>query len=472
MVRPLWKLALEDPSSLTCDECFALMEYYAEVLTKGNASILPKVLDHLKRCPYCAAQHREALRRLVASQSDGGVPPLLGLAESIDPIRRSSGTPLAGGENRGRETMGRLLGLIVNPVAGMGGSVGLKGTDGTMYRKALALGAEPVTPARTRDLLAHIQHKDDVSLLVAPGKMGEQHVESFVVPFEVVGEVGQETSAEDTKRIACEMVDRGIELLIFVGGDGTARDVCDAFDSRVPVVAVPAGVKVFSAAFAVSARAAAEMVDAFLEGSGVTEEEVLDIDEEAFREDRLASTLYGYLLVPEVRQFLQPGKAASRVGKTAAQSKQEIATYVVEGMDPETLYLLGPGTTLKAVADELGVAKTLLGVDAVHAGVLVGKDLNERGLLGLIERHRKTKIMVTPIGGNGFILGRGSKQFTPEVIRQVGTNNLMVVGTQDKVSQLECLRVDSGDLELDEMLRGYIRVTVGHGEAMLMEVRC
>jgi predicted polyphosphate/ATP-dependent NAD kinase len=472
MVRPLWQLVLEDPSNLTCDECFALMEYYAEVLARGGTSVLPQVLDHLKRCPYCASQHREALRRLIATPSDGDVSPWLGLAGSnASDAKGYSPTPYARGENRGRETMGRILGLIVNPVAGMGGSVGLKGTDGAMYQKALALGAEPVTPSRTRDLLAHIEHKQDVSLLVAPGEMGEQHVEGFVVPFEVVGDVGQETSAEDTQRIACEMVDRGVELLIFVGGDGTARDICDAVDTTVPVVAVPAGVKVFSAAFAVSARAAAQMVDAFLEGTEVTEKEVLDIDEEAFREDRLASRRYGYLLVPEVRQFLQPGKAASNVGKTAVQSKQEIAAYVVEGMDPETLYLLGPGTTLKAIADELGVAKTLLGVDAVHAGVLVGKDLNERGILDLIERHTKSKIVVTPIGGNGFILGRGSKQFTPEVVRQVGTNNTMVVGTQDKVSQLECLRVDSGDLELDEMFRGYVRVTVGYGEMMLMEVR-
>jgi predicted polyphosphate/ATP-dependent NAD kinase len=368
--------------------------------------------------------------------------------------------------------MGKSLGLIVNPVAGMGGSVGLKGTDGAMYQRALALGAKPVTSTRTRDLFAHLQHKEDVSLLVAPGEMGEQHVEEFAIPFTVVGEIGQETSAEDTKRIACQMVDQGIELLIFVGGDGTARDVCDAIDSRLPVVAVPAGVKVFSAAFAVSARAAAEMVDAFLEGSTVTEEEVLDIDEEAFRQDRLASRLYGYLLVPEARQFLQPGKAASSVGKTAAQSKQEIANYIVGGMDPQTLYLLGPGTTLRAIAEELDLPKTLLGVDAVCAGDLVGKDLNERGILDLIGRHARIKIVVTPIGGNGFVLGRGSKQFTPEVIRRVGVNNIMIVGTRDKMNQLECLRVDSGDLELDEMVRGYLRVTVGHGEAMLMEVRC
>jgi predicted polyphosphate/ATP-dependent NAD kinase len=387
------------------------------------------------------------------------------------PILRAEGTPTQEERIVG-ETMGKTLGLIVNPVAGMGGSVGLKGTDGEMHQKALALGAEPVTPKRTRDLLTHIQHMEELSLLVAPGEMGEHHVEGLGVSFEVVGEIGRETSAGDTKRIAREMVERGIELLIFVGGDGTARDVCDAIDSRVPVVAVPAGVKVFSAAFAVSARAAAEMVDAFLEGSPVTEEEVLDIDEDAFREDRLASRLYGYLLVPEARQFLQPGKAASSVGKTAAQSKQEIATYIVEGMDPGALYLLGPGTTLKAITDELGVIKTLLGVDAVRAGVLVGKDVNEKGILDLLERHGQSKIVVTPIGGNGFILGRGSKQLTPEVIRRVGINNIMVVGTRDKVSQLECLRVDSGDLALDEMFRGYVRVTVGYGEAMLMEVRC
>jgi predicted polyphosphate/ATP-dependent NAD kinase len=368
--------------------------------------------------------------------------------------------------------MRKSLGLIVNPVAGMGGSVGLKGTDGDMHQEALSLGAEPVTPTRTRDFLTHIRHKDDVSLLVAPGEMGEQHVERLVVLFEVIGEIGQETSAEDTKRIAQEMVDRGIVLLIFVGGDGTARDVYDAIDSRVPVVAVPAGVKVFSSAFAVSARAAAEMVDAFLEGTEVTEEEVLDIDEEAFREDRLASRLYGYLLVPEARRFLQPGKAASSVSKTSMQSKQDIATHIVEGMDPETLYLLGPGTTLRAIANELGLAKTLLGVDAVRAGVLVGKDLNERGILELFEKHGQRRIIVTPIGGNGFILGRGSKQFTPEVIRRVGTNNIMVVGTQDKVSQLDCLRVETGDFELDEMFRGYIKVTVGYGEGVLMEVRC
>jgi len=368
--------------------------------------------------------------------------------------------------------MKKAMGLIVNPVAGMGGSVGLKGTDGEMYKKALALSAEPVTPKRTSDLLAHIARKDAITLLVAPGKMGEQYVKGLDVSFTVIGKIGEETSAEDTKRIANEMIDRGVELLIFVGGDGTARDIYDAIGSRVPVVGVPAGVKVFSAVFALSARAAAEMVDAFLEGTGVTEEEVLDIDEKAFREDRLASRLYGYLVVPEVRRFLQPGKTASQVTKSSAESKKEIAAYIVQEMDAETLYLLGPGTTLRAITNEMGLPKTLLGVDAVLAGELVGKDLNERGILSLFERYAQRTIIVTPIGGNGFIFGRGSKQFTPAVIRQVGKQNLIVVATRDKVSNLDCLRVDTGDLELDEQLCGHVKVTTGYKERMMVKVRC
>jgi predicted polyphosphate/ATP-dependent NAD kinase len=367
--------------------------------------------------------------------------------------------------------MRKVIGLIVNPVAGMGGSVGLKGTDGRMYERALALGADPITPQRTGHFLAYISRQDGIRWLVAPGKMGEDYAKSAHISFTVVGEIGEQTSAEDTKRLAQEMMDRGIELLVFVGGDGTARDICDAVGTDLPVVGVPAGVKVFSAAFALSARAAADMVDAFVRGVGVTEEEVLDIDEEAFRDDRLASKLYGYLLVPEVRTFLQPGKTASNVGRSATEAKQAIAAQIVEEMDPETLYLLGPGTTAKAITDRLGLAKTLLGVDAVLAGKLVGEDMNERGILDLLKECSQRKILVTPIGGNGFIFGRGSKQFTPEVIRQVGRENIIVVGTSDKMVGLECLRVDTGDLALDEALSGYIEITIGYRDEMVMEVR-
>lgn len=363
------------------------------------------------------------------------------------------------------------IGLIVNPIAGMGGSVGLKGTDGEIYKKALKLGAKPATPKRTKELLSHTAHKKRVDLLVAPGKMGEKYIKKFGIVFKVVGQIFKETSSEDTKRIAREMVDDGIELLIFVGGDGTARDVYDAIDLKIPVVAVPSGVKIFSPVFAVSARAAAEMVDAFIEGTDSIEKEVLDIDEDAFRDNRLASKLYGYLMVPNAKKLLQKGKEASSEDKSSVDNKVEIAKDIVENMDKETLYLLGPGTTLKAISDEMGLSKTLLGVDAVCNGKLIGRDLNEEGILRVLGEYKSKKLVVTPIGGNGFIFGRGSKQFTPEVIRHVGRENIMVVGTYNKVSKLDCLRVDTGDFRIDKLLSGHMKVIVGKKEEMVMEIR-
>ena len=359
--------------------------------------------------------------------------------------------------------MKRRIGLLVNPVAGMGGSVGLKGTDGKTYQKALELGAIPITPARTKEFLLYVRNTEDIELFVAPGKMGEEYIRDSGLSYKVVGTIGEVTSEKDTKRIAGDILARGAELLIMVGGDGTARDVCDAVGLGIPVVAVPAGVKVFSSVFAFSARAAGEMVDAFLMGVDVTEEEVLDIDEDAFREGRLDSTLYGYLTVPSVRDLLQGGKDAS-VGRSAA--------YIVEEMESGTLYLLGPGTTVKAITDELGVTKTLLGVDAVIDGSVEGTDLNEQGMLQLFKRYERMKIIVTPIGGNGFIFGRGNKQFTPEVIKYVGRENIMLAGSRDKLNKLDCLRVDTGDFELDRQLAGFMDITVGYKHSKVMPVRC
>ncbi len=338
-----------------------------------------------------------------------------------------------------------------------------------VYRRR-ELGAQPVTPGRARDVLAHIRRRDDIAWLVAPGAMGAESVTDAGLPNTVIGDIGDETTADDTRRIAAQMVDADAELLVVVGGDGTARDVLDAVGARVPVVAVPAGVKVYSAAFALSPRAAAELVDAFVDGTDLTEEEVLDIDEDAFRENRLDAKLYGYLLVPRVERFLQPGKVASSGAASVEENKADIAADVVEAMQPGTLYLLGPGTTVKAIADALDVPKTLLGVDAVCDGALVASDVNERGILGLLARYPKRKIIVTPLGGNGFIFGRGNKQFTPEVIRQVGRDNLIVVGTDDKMRKLPGLRVDTDDPAVDQMLDGYLEVTVGYKRARVMKV--
>ena len=362
------------------------------------------------------------------------------------------------------------IGLIVNPVAGMGGSVGLKGTDGEMYSKALTLGAEPVSPGRVREFLSHVSRRDKFRLLVAPGPMGADHAKAAGFNFETVGTLTAEPRREDTIAIARQMLDAGAELIVFAGGDGTARDIADAIGTRVPVIAIPSGVKVYSSVFAYNPKAAAELLDAYVEGTEVSEEEVLDIDEDAFRAGIVDSHHYGFLLVPEVGNLLQAGKELSGTTGSTAEAKKEIADAIVEQMEPQTLYLLGPGTTVRAIADELGIEKTLLGVDAVVDRQLVGSDLNERAILELLDRYSKAVIIVTPLGGNGFIFGRGNKQFTPKVLRRVGRENIIVIGDRGKLLKLPGLHVDTGDPEVDESLSGYMDVIVGQNHRKMMRV--
>lgn len=364
------------------------------------------------------------------------------------------------------------VGLIVNPIAGMGGAVGLKGTDGTMYRKAVELGAEPVTPERTRILLENISHKKEIHFLVAPGKMGEDHLVDNDYSYEVVGNLPSDgnTNSDDTIRIGHQIVEQGAELIIFVGGDGTARNIYDVVGLELPVVAVPSGVKIFSGVFAVNPIAAAGLVDTFIEGSGFTEEEVLDIDEQAYRDNKLQSQLYGYLRVPQSQGFIQHSKSASSLSGSDIENKHEAAEWFVEKMEADTLYLLGPGTTIQAITEIMGLEKTLLGVDALYDEEILDTDLNENGILSLLSSYRECKIVVTPIGGNGFIFGRGNKQFSPKILQIVGIGNIIVVSTKEKISGLNQLRVDTGDSELDKAFQGYREVIIGYRESRMIKV--
>ena len=365
----------------------------------------------------------------------------------------------------------RTIGLIVNPVAGMGGSVGLKGTDGDMYERARDMGASPVSPARVVEFLRHVTCGAAVAWRAAPGAMGADYRGAGGSTCEEVGATRGRTGPDDTKTIARAMRDGGVELIVFAGGDGTARDMTDAVGVSVPVVAIPSGVKVYSSVFAYSPRAAAGLLDAFVGGADVAEEEVLDIDEDAFRSGEVDVRHYGFLLVPVAEELLQSGKETSSLGASTAEAKRDVAQAVVDLMRPDTLYLLGSGTTVRTLADELGIEKTLLGIDAVLDGELIGVDLNERAILALLDEHPEAVIVVTPLGGNGFIFGRGNKQFSPDVLRRVGRDNIIVVANRDKLLRMSGLHVDTGDADLDATLSGYMDVIVGRGHTKIMRVR-
>lgn len=362
------------------------------------------------------------------------------------------------------------VGLIVNPIAGMGGAVGLKGTDGEAYKKALIRGAKPIAPRKAYSFLSLVKPiSKAIELLSFSGLMGEVEAKQAGLYVNVLKNVSEETTAEDTKEAASLMIDEGADVLVFVGGDGTARDIFDAVKGKsIPVIGVPSGVKMYSSIFAVNVLAAADLfIDYVRFDLPCEEREIVDVDEEAFRRGVLSVKHYGYLRTPVKDGVLQAVKMPSSSCDKEEQLK--IAKFVAKNMEKDVVYVVGPGLTTYALAEVLGFDKTLLGVDVVLNGKTIAKDADEGTILSLI-RGKKAKIIVTPIGGQGFIFGRGNQQISPNVIKLVGKGNIIVLATKNKIKHIDALRVDTGDAEVDAMLRGSIEVIVGYGEKTLMDI--
>jgi predicted polyphosphate/ATP-dependent NAD kinase len=364
------------------------------------------------------------------------------------------------------------IGLIVNPYAGIGGRVGLKGSDGVeTRRRALEMGAVPRSPARTVEALRELKGLEGFQLITYPGKMGEDEAREAGVDHVVIGTTSGETSGDDTKRAASEMKEMGVDLIVFSGGDGTARDIYSVIGEGVPVLGVPTGVKIHSGVFALDPKSAGVLLRRFIEGDAHETRlaEVMDIDEEAFRADVVQARLFGYMNTLYHEELIQGSKEGS--GATDETSTLGVANEVYDEMDPDVLYILGPGTTIKPIADRMSVEKTLLGVDVVQGGKLVIKDANERQLLGLIG-DKKARLYVTVIGGQGFVFGRGNQQLSPSVIRAIGKDNIVIVATPNKLATLrgKPLRVDTGDHGLDEELKGYHKLHTGYGRRTIYKI--
>jgi predicted polyphosphate/ATP-dependent NAD kinase len=352
------------------------------------------------------------------------------------------------------------LGFIVNPIAGMGGAVGLKGTDGKeILEKAVGLGAKPVAPVRAETFLSTLSGVwKDVVLISGAGLMGETEAQNSGFGCKVFGEKREQTSNQDTMETAKQIVGEGVDLLVFCGGDGTARDVLNAVDKKVPVLGVPTGVKMHSAVFAVDPKAAARITARFLSGHlPLWEAEVMDIDEEAFRQGRVSARLHGYVLTPYEPRLIQVAKIASPMTQSDLRNQAALAVYVIEKMEEDVVYVISAGTTTRTIGDLLDEKKTLLGVDIFQNKKIVARDVNEKQILEAI-KGKTVKIIVTPIGGQGFIFGRGNQQISPKVIRQVGKDNIIVIATENKMKNLKALKVDTGDPDLDASFRGTIKV--------------
>jgi predicted polyphosphate/ATP-dependent NAD kinase len=351
------------------------------------------------------------------------------------------------------------LGFIINPIAGMGGSVGLKGTDG-MVEEAVRRGAKPVAAERARNFVSHIKKKFEIYTCSAP--MGENVLTDCNMKSFIVYKPCSPTTAHDTKNAVANM--KNVDLILFVGGDGTARDVMEVADAHIPVLGIPSGVKMYSAVFAQTPHHAADILNEFADGLPLEEREVVDIDEDAFRKGKLAISVKGYCLTP-VHERVQSSKGFFSRGM---ESKKLIAEHVAEKMDGGTTYIIGGGSTTWELKKAIGIDGSMLGVDVVRGKKLLCGDAAEANIKKFM--GKKNKIIVSPLGGYGFIFGRGNEQISPEIIRKVGKENMIVISTPGKLATLHSLKVDTGDDELDKSLGGYARVITGYGESKLMRV--
>ena len=371
-----------------------------------------------------------------------------------------------------KERQPLVIGVLVNPYAGIGGSVALKGSDGEATRdEALRRGATQQAPQRMSRALSSLAGLSNVTLLTWGGLMGEQSCRDAGLAFDVVGESSMPSGSSDTRQAAKDLKAAGAELLLFAGGDGTARDLVDAVGQSLPVLGVPAGCKMHSAVYAVNPEAAASLLRELAEGSLVAlqQADVRDIDEEAFRQGVVKARHYGELQVPAEARYLQQVKCGGREVEDLVVT--EVAAWVADSMEADTWYLMGSGSTVAVVMEQLGLDNTLLGVDAVYNGELVASDLGAEALLALIG-DQPAKAVITVIGGQGHLFGRGNQQFSPSLIRRLGKENIQILATRTKLNTLDGrpLLVDSGDAELDRELCGLWPVTTGYEDQILYRV--
>jgi len=366
------------------------------------------------------------------------------------------------------------IGLVINPFAGIGGRVGLKGSDGKVIQeKALASGAQKLAQVKTKICFQQFSsYFEKIKIYTVSGEMGEQVCKDLQLNFEIVHHSKFPSSATDTKQAVEELHDKNLDLLLFAGGDGTARNVFEASNQQVTVLGIPAGVKIHSGVYAVSPEAAGLLVNQLIGGTmlSLTCANVVDLDEEAFRQGQVKARHYGHLPVPASLEYVQAVKQGNQ--EIEELVFDDIAAEVIEAIQDDIYYVIGSGSTCAVIMQQLGLANTLLGSDIIFQNEIFKSDAVERDFLQLLDSGKKLEFVLTVIGGQGHILGRGNQQISPEVVEKTGWNNFHIVASKSKLKGLNrrTLLVDTGDLELDHQLFGLKSVTTGYRDQVLMMV--
>jgi predicted polyphosphate/ATP-dependent NAD kinase len=362
------------------------------------------------------------------------------------------------------------LAVVVNPDAGLGGKLGFKGSDGRAA-EARAAGAQDRAGPRMRICLEKLAElaREPVEILAWDGRMGGDWIPG---EYTSTGKTPEITDATSTSEF---IKAHSPDLFLYAGGDGTTRDIVEALGEReIPLVGVPGGVKMHSGCFATTPKAAAEVVWSFFTGDlMVARTEVMDLDEEVYRKGEWKVRMYGEAFTPASPRWMQGAKEQVQresEEETLEAMSSHVANLVEE--NPDLMLVWGSGGTLRQMCKQNGHESTLLGIDIQHAGKMYN-DLNENGLLEIINQHQgEIKLLLSPMGGQGFLIGRGNLQLSPDVLRAIGTDNILGIATPAKLLGLNELRIDTGDEDLDAEIRDkkYLKVLQGYRTTRVIRV--
>jgi predicted polyphosphate/ATP-dependent NAD kinase len=371
------------------------------------------------------------------------------------------------------------IGFIVNPIAGMGGKVGLKGTD-HVFRQAMKLGAKPIAHIKAEETIKEFISNfsnNDILWYTCSGLMGAIELKNAgVKKTEIVYSSSNKiTTSTDTKNACKEILKKPIDMILFCGGDGTARDIFEIVGTKLPILGIPSGVKMHSGVFGVNTSASAKMLHEFVNNRlTIGDAEIMDLDEERYRKGEWNIKLFGI-----AKGIIEPTYV--QVGKTTFESvsddviKDELAEHILDEIEQNSdfLFLFGPGGTIDYITKKLDIKNTLLGIDAFYKKKVVGRDLSEEGILKILKIYPKAKIILSPIGAQGFILGRGNLQLSPRVIKKIGVDNIIVISTPSKLLSTPLLRVDTGDKELDGLFvkKEFIMVVIGYRLSRVVKIK-
>ncbi len=348
------------------------------------------------------------------------------------------------------------IGFLVNPYAGSGGRIGNKGSDNLH-----------VENPEIRDRVLRFLKKApfEAEYIIPKFKMGELYFKESNLSFKYSTiDVGNSaiTTRNDTILSVKEFIRNNVNIIVFVGGDGTARDVYEGLkgNEKIPILGIPAGVKMHSGVFASTPEAGALLLSKFLKGEAtIVEGEILDVDEEEYRKGRYVVKLYYITLTVAGDNLLAPSK--DEISYEEAEL-EEIADYVIENMENDIFYILGPGSTVKYIEKKLGINNTnFLSVDIVKNKQLIKSNANYFDLLDLTG---ELKIILTPIGRQGFILGRGNQEIGPRLLHKINKNDIIIISPLKKIYTIDCLRIDTGDKFIDEKFSGVYNIIVGYNK--------